>query len=32
VAALATNGWSRLGEYDSYPAPRAFVLAPASAA
>jgi len=28
VAAMATNGWSRLSEYDSSPAPRAFVLAP----
>ena len=28
VAALATDGWSRLSQYDSSPAPRAFVLAP----
>jgi hypothetical protein len=28
VAALATDGWSRLSGYDSNPAPRAFVLAP----
>lgn len=28
VAAMATNGWSRLSEYDSSPPPRAFVLAP----
>lgn len=28
VAALATDGWSRLAGYDSNPPPRAFVLAP----
>ncbi len=28
VAALATDGWSRLSGYDSAPPPRAFVLAP----
>ena len=28
VNATATNGWSRLSEYDSNPLPRAFVLAP----
>jgi hypothetical protein len=28
VSALATNGWSRLSEYDSSPPPVAFVLAP----
>ena len=28
VAAMATDGWSRLSEYDSSPPPRAFVLAP----
>ncbi len=28
VAALATDGWSRLSQYDSSPPPRAFVLAP----
>jgi hypothetical protein len=28
VAALATDGWSRLSEYDTNPPPRAFVLAP----
>jgi hypothetical protein len=28
VAALATDGWSRLAKYDSNPQPRAFVLAP----
>ena len=28
VAAMATNGWSRLSEYDKSPPPRAFVLAP----
>lgn len=30
VAALATDGWSRLSEYDSSPPPLAFVLAPKS--
>jgi hypothetical protein len=30
VAALATDGWSRLAGYDSAPPPRAFVLAPTS--
>ncbi len=28
VAALTTNGWTRLRQYDSNPPPRAFVLAP----
>ena len=28
VSALATDGWSRLSQYDSSPPPRAFVLAP----
>lgn len=28
VAAMATDGWSRLSTYDSSPPPRAFVLAP----
>lgn len=28
VAAMATNGWARLSEYDSSPPPRSFVLAP----
>ncbi|MEO8052161.1 MAG: hypothetical protein ABI833_17260 [Acidobacteriota bacterium] len=28
VAALATDGWGRLSQYDSSPPPRAFVLAP----
>jgi hypothetical protein len=30
VSALATDGWNRLGTYDSSPPPRAFVLAPQS--
>ncbi len=30
VAAMATDGWSRLSQYDAHPPPIAFVLAPAS--
>jgi hypothetical protein len=28
VSAMATDGWSRLSQYDSNPPPQAFVLAP----